>query len=84
MNEHERNESVSISIIKFVSDRAEVERKLTDTQREALKELIFSKFTAHSDAQVLAYTELQRRLEVLNHAHQEQVKDKEHYSMRDT
>jgi hypothetical protein len=76
VSEADKNESVSISIIKFVSDQVDGERRLTDKELSAMKELVFARFNAEKEAANLAYVELQRRLDVLNHAHEE-AKQKE-------
>jgi hypothetical protein len=52
------------------------EKNLTECQISALKELVFARFTAEKQAMEIAYRELQRRLDVLNHAHEE-AKQKE-------
>ena len=72
--EHNQNESVSVSIVKFVADQGLTERRLSDAQFAALKELIFARFNSEKEATQLAYHELQRRLEVLNHNHEEMEK----------
>jgi|HubBroStandDraft_3_1064219.scaffolds.fasta_scaffold223086_2 hypothetical protein len=79
----ERNESVSISIIKFVSDQVENERALTDKEFSFLKELIFARFNSEKEAANLAYVELQRRLDMLNHAHEEAKQKEGHFLPRE-
>jgi len=74
VDEHNGNESVSISIIKFVSDQVSGHSKVTEIELAALKELIFARFNSEKEAANLAYLELQRRLDVLNHNHEEMNK----------
>jgi hypothetical protein len=47
------------------------DKNLTEHQIGALKELVFARFDAEKEAMQIAYRELQRRLDVLNHAHDE-------------
>jgi hypothetical protein len=90
MEDNKARESVSISIIQFVADRAAVERKLTESENAklvsenaALKELIFARFNSEKEAANLAYMELQRRLDVLNHSHEQMVQEKAHFLPRE-
>jgi hypothetical protein len=68
---------VSFSVIAFVDREIEKERLLTTSERERLREVILEKFNALAKANDLAYIELQRRLDNLNHAHENMVKDRE-------
>jgi hypothetical protein len=52
----------------------EIERRLTALE---------TRLDAMDKANHLAYSELQRRLDVLNHSHEEMVRDKEHYLPRE-
>jgi hypothetical protein len=72
--ESDKMASVSIPVINFVDREFEKERLLTNAERERLREVIVEKFNAMIAAQALAYTELQRRLDVLNHNHEEMTK----------
>ena len=73
-NEADKMASVSIPVINFVDREFEKERLLTSAERERLREVIMEKFEALGREQSLAYVELQRRLDVLNHNHEEMNK----------
>jgi hypothetical protein len=75
--------SVSIPVINFVDREFEKERLLTNAERERLREVIMEKFNALREAQTLAYEELQRRLDMLNHAHQEAAAKEVHFQPRE-
>jgi hypothetical protein len=83
MTEEKDNQSVSVSIIKYVADRVETENRLTTVELAGLKELIFARFSAEKQAAQLAYTELQRRLDVLNHNHEEMNKRNAYFLPRE-
>jgi hypothetical protein len=66
--------TISIETVHFVDRETEKSSTLTDTKIASLKELIFARFDAEKEAGRLAYVELQRRLDVLNHNHEEMTK----------
>jgi hypothetical protein len=66
--------TISIETVHFVDRETEKSSTLTDTKIAALKELILARFDAEKEAGRLAYVELQRRLDVLNHNHEEMNK----------
>jgi hypothetical protein len=75
--------SVQLSVIHFVDREQEKERGLTVEKLERLREVLIARFDAMDKAHGVAYTELQRRLDMLNHAHEEMVRDKEHFQSRE-
>jgi hypothetical protein len=84
MNDAERKEaSVSIPVIQFVDREIEKERMLTAAERDRLREVLQARFDSVAKAQELAYVELQRRLDMLNHAHQEAVAKEVHFMPRE-
>jgi hypothetical protein len=89
-NGDKENQHVSISIIQFVANSAKVERDLTNSEVarlrsevQALREILFAMFKAERKAEKIAFTELQRRLKTLNHAHEEATRDKLGYLPRE-
>lgn len=82
-NESRKDASVSLSVIHFVDREFEKERMLGTSERERLREVLTARFDSVLDAQKLAYVELQRRLDMLNHAHEEMVRDKAHFQPRE-
>jgi hypothetical protein len=82
-NEADKMASVSIPVINFVDREFEKERLLTSAERERLREVIMEKFEALGREQSLAYVELQRRLDVLNHNHEEMTKRNAYFLPRE-
>jgi hypothetical protein len=80
----QKDPSVSMPVIQFVDREIEKERLLTASERERLREIVFEKFRGTDEATKLAYHELQRRLDVLNHAHENMVKDRELFQSRES
>jgi hypothetical protein len=76
--EHD-NQSVSVSIIKYVADRVETERRLTDSERSALKELVFAHFSNIEKAIERDIVEVRRRLDELNHEHARNIERNREY-----
>lgn len=62
---------ITLSLVEYVDRELEHRRKFVDTQYQALREILSLNLTYMKQANELAYIELQRRLDVLNHAHQE-------------
>ena len=75
--------TISIETVHFVDRETEKSSTLTDTKIAALKELILARFDAEKEAGRLAYVELQRRLDVLNHNHEEMSKRNAFYLPRE-
>jgi hypothetical protein len=84
MNEAKGENVVSIEVVHFVDRAIENERRLTKLEVDALKELLFQRLDFDKTAGTLAYTELQRRLGELNHAHDNMVADREKFLPRET
>ena len=80
--EHNKN-FIAIEIVNFVDREFEKFEKLSTSERERLREVIMEKFKAIEEAQELAYRELQRRLDMLNHAHEEAKQKENHYLPRE-
>jgi len=57
---------------------------MSDDEVKHLRELMDERFVAIEKEQQLAYTELQRRLMELNHAHENMVKDRTEFLRTDT
>lgn len=74
---------ISIEVVHFVDREFEKFEKLSTSERERLREVIMEKFKAIEEAQELAYRELQRRLDMLNHAHEEAKQKENHYLPRE-
>lgn len=74
MSDPREGASVSIPVIQFVDREIEKERLLTQSERERLREVVMARFESIAQANDLAYRELQRRLDVLNHNHEEMNK----------
>ena len=83
MNDDKTPASVSIPVIQFVDREIEKERLLTVEKMERLREVLEARFASVAKAQELAYIELQRRLDMLNHAHEEMTRDKAHFQPRE-
>jgi hypothetical protein len=89
-NDSRKETSVSISVIQFVKDAIEGERRLGTAENEKLrneiahlKELFGVELKAVRDVIVKDLTETQRRLSDLNHAHEQKVADMTHYVAQD-
>jgi hypothetical protein len=83
MDGERKDASVSIPVINFVDREIEKERLLTLESMARLREVLQGRFESVDKAQTIAYTELQRRLDMLNHAHDEMVRDKAHFQPRE-
>lgn len=79
----EKSASVSIPVINFVDRELERERLLTIEKLDRLREVLEARFESIAKASDLAYVELQRRLDMLNHAHEEMRGDKAHFQPRE-
>jgi hypothetical protein len=73
MGDKDESKIVSMSIVQFIDREIAAERRVMQ-----------ERFDAVSKANDLAYVELQRRLDMLNHAHEEMTRDKMHFLPRET
>ncbi len=83
MTEAKSENVVSIEVVHFVDRAIENERRLTKSEMDALKELVFERFRSNHEDTEKAFVELQRRLSELNHAHDNMVQDREKFLPRE-
>lgn len=83
MDAERKDAFISIETVHFVDRELEKSSTLTDSKIASLKELILARFDAEKEAGRLAYVELQRRLDMLNHAHEEAKQKEFHFFPRE-
>ena len=83
MTETPKDAFISIETVHFVDREIQKHHVLTDEKFERLREVLQARFDSVSKAQDLAYIELQRRLDMLNHAHEEAKQKETHFLPRE-
>src|SRR5271156_516726 len=74
---------IAIETVHFVDREMQKERVLTQEKLERLREVLEDRFHMLDKAQNIAYVELQRRLDTLNHAHEEAKHKESHFMPRE-